>query len=194
MAADWVFFRYAAQNALVLEEARTALTTGKIRTPSIPSPQTSEGGDGYEEVEEWSTTAPSSDPVSSGEQYEKSSTECNTPAKSSSSQEDEEDNTGSTDIIRASGESCDEESFTTSVTTTSENNSVTIHDESSSIPDTSCTDQTRDVCLLNLLGISMSMHVYTLGLVRLFMLLHLPRMPRSCELYRRLVHLRYWYP
>ena len=56
---------YAAQNATVLEEAQLALITGEVRTPSIPSPQTSEGGDGYEEVEEWSDAAPTSDLVSS---------------------------------------------------------------------------------------------------------------------------------
>ena len=37
--------RYATQNAKVLEEARTALATGEIRTPSLPSAETSEGGD-----------------------------------------------------------------------------------------------------------------------------------------------------
>jgi hypothetical protein len=48
----------------VLEEAQLALINGEVRTPSIPSPQRSEGGHGYEEVEEWSDAAPTSDPVS----------------------------------------------------------------------------------------------------------------------------------
>lgn len=67
-------FRYAAQNATVLEEAQLALITGEVRIPSIPSTQIFEGGDGYKEVEEWSDAAPTSDLVSSGEQYEKSIT------------------------------------------------------------------------------------------------------------------------
>ena len=140
--------RYAAQNATVLEEAQLALIIGEVRTPSTPSPQTSEGGDGYKEVEEWSDAAPTSDPVSSGEQYEKSITECHTPAKSSVVGEDEEGT--STNNTTCSTYSFDKESYTTSTTTTSGNNSVSVEENNNSIPDTSYTEQTSEVCVLNL--------------------------------------------
>ena len=132
--------RYAAQNATVLEEAQLALITGEVRTPLIPSPQTSEGGDG--------DAAPTSDPVSSGEQYEKSITECHTPAKSSTVGEGEEGI--STDNTTGSTDSFDEESYTTSTTTTSCNNPVSVEEDNNSIPDTSYTEQTSEVCVLNL--------------------------------------------
>jgi hypothetical protein len=59
-----VVYRFVAHSARVLEEAQLAFINGEVRIPSIPSPQRSEGGHGYEEVGEWSDAAPTSDPVS----------------------------------------------------------------------------------------------------------------------------------
>ena len=86
--------------------------------------------------------------MSSGEQYEKSITECHTPAKSSAVGEDEEGT--STDSTTGSTDYFDEESYTTSTTTTSGNNSVSVEEDNNSIPDTSYTEQMSKVCVLNL--------------------------------------------
>lgn len=62
--------RYAAHNAKLLEEAKTALTTGEIRTPSIPSPEPSEGAEGDDKSVEGGPAGTSDDCASSGEVYE----------------------------------------------------------------------------------------------------------------------------
>lgn len=88
--------RYAAQNAKALEEAKTALETGEIRTPSLPSPESSAGGEGDYQSAERGFARTTSDCASSGEQYEVGTSDSSTSGSTPSSAEDGEHSYGNT--------------------------------------------------------------------------------------------------
>lgn len=132
-----------AQNAKVIEEARTAVATGEIRTPSIASPETSHAGDGDKEIHEGSPTARTSESLSSGEEYVQSSSECYSSHSNQSSEAYTESR--DTKIRIGATESCDEEEYSTSVATGSEY-SGTEEEDSSCTLDTASTDHNPKVC------------------------------------------------
>lgn len=135
-------FRYATQNANVLDDAHTALVTGEIRTPSIASPETSEAQYDEKEILARSPAARTSDPLSSGKEVVKNKSERCPDYKSSSSEDDTEDSAVDDNI--GSSYSVEEEN-TTTLTTTSEYKSTSVHDDNHETSCTDCTDDTSEV-------------------------------------------------
>ncbi|KAG0594174.1 hypothetical protein M758_UG054800 [Ceratodon purpureus] len=115
-------FRYAAHNANLQEDARKALVGGDITTPSVGSPETSEGEDNDEQVPPQSTRAKASKLSSMDEDTEDNSIDCNNGSSASNKEE-----------------------YLTNVTTTSGGRSCRLEDGSSRSEETACRSDLSDV-------------------------------------------------
>lgn len=139
--------RYAAQNAKALEEAKTALATGEIRTPSLPSEESSDGGETDQYTAGGEHLETSTQCASSGERYERRSSECS----GSESVDSYEEYTGncSSDVGSESSESSLHTEETTSEETPSHYTSRTEENDNTVTEGSSGSDENTQVGFYN---------------------------------------------
>lgn len=134
--------RYTKQNAKALEEAKTALETGEVKTPSEGSKWTSEGGGSDEQEEiDGSTCGIKSTACSSGEEYQPRSSRSNSTVSLNDSEEEYQSDSAS----EGSGTEITEDEYRTSDDSSDPEESWEPADKSTT-PDTSSENDYSEVC------------------------------------------------
>lgn len=127
-----------------MEEARTALATREIQTPSLPSPESSHAGDGEGDLVEGKHAGRSIESKSSGERYEASGSEdCSSGSRTSLE-------VNSDNFAKGDASGSEEYSFKTAETTSEDTDveySSTSDGEENSVTEiSSASEETPKVC------------------------------------------------